>query len=406
MEEFKVRISGLRKAAGDEKKISDNLGQIADDIQHVKNRLRAKIIIEGRLNERLKQIINSVDDEKVKMKRQSDQLYLISNTYDRAERRICQTDGFLWPVFDINPWNPIFAVLGPCVAMADFLDLLDEGDIEFSTGVTDYTPKKIKDYFKEKEKSWRKKGDFLVRQNEDGSFTRIGNKGRKEEKQQEKDRFEADQMDKAATLFSLKKEEKDALFSREDEMDAGWVKGSYEYSVKQREKVAEVYGGIYATGPDGERKFAPGFGAEIGVGGSLFHFEGEGQLGSDALGVYGETEIEVGKVELKGGADLGLFGKDGSVNPQAHIGGSMEVIAAEMSGTVGGVIAGTKIGATGRVNVGFGAHADVGLKDGKLSLDLGASFGVGASVKLDIDISGTIDAVCSFAKSAWDLFKF
>ena len=38
-------------------------------------------------------------------------------------------------------------------------------------------------------------------------------------------------------------------------------------------------------------------------------------------------------------------------------------------------------------------------------MDVGASFGVGASAKLEIDIGGTVDAVCDGAKAAWDGVK-
>ena len=50
----------------------------------------------------------------------------------------------------------------------------------------------------------------------------------------------------------------------------------------------------------------------------------------------------------------------------------------------------------------MGAHANVGYKDGKLSLDVGATLGVGASVKLEVDIGGTIDAVKDLGQAAWD----
>ncbi len=56
------------------------------------------------------------------------------------------------------------------------------------------------------------------------------------------------------------------------------------------------------------------------------------------------------------------------------------------------------------VNVGIGIHAEAGYKDGKFSLDIGASFGIGGSVKLEVDVSGTVKAVSGAAKSAWNTF--
>ncbi len=55
--------------------------------------------------------------------------------------------------------------------------------------------------------------------------------------------------------------------------------------------------------------------------------------------------------------------------------------------------------------MGIGAHAEVGVKDWKISFDVGASFGIGGSVKLEVDLSGTVKAASGLAKSAWEGFK-
>lgn len=73
----------------------------------------------------------------------------------------------------------------------------------------------------------------------------------------------------------------------------------------------------------------------------------------------------------------------------------------EASATAGATIAGTSVNAKGSVKVGIGAHADVGYSDGVLSLDIGASLGIGVGVSLEIDFSGTVDAVADFAGNAW-----
>ncbi len=77
---------------------------------------------------------------------------------------------------------------------------------------------------------------------------------------------------------------------------------------------------------------------------------------------------------------------------------------AEASASAGLTLAGTKIDAKGSVNFGVGAHANIGLVDGHLSVDIGASLGIGVGVKLDIDMSGTIDAIADSVSSAWDHF--
>ena len=59
------------------------------------------------------------------------------------------------------------------------------------------------------------------------------------------------------------------------------------------------------------------------------------------------------------------------------------------------------------MSVGVGAHADIGYHDGKLTFDIGASLGVGASVTAEVDVSGLVenigDAVDSLADAAGDI---
>ncbi|MCR4640703.1 MAG: hypothetical protein K5697_01570 [Lachnospiraceae bacterium] len=145
-----------------------------------------------------------------------------------------------------------------------------------------------------------------------------------------------------------------------------------------------------------------GMGVAAGASVSLLHAEGEGQLGNNMLGLYGKAEVDALKAELSGDASIGFVGKDGKFNPSAHIGAKAEAIAVEASAKGGVKVLGTDVGVKAGVNVGVGAHADIGLKDGKFTADLGASLGVGVSLKVEVDVSGTIDAVSGAAKSALD----
>ena len=54
------------------------------------------------------------------------------------------------------------------------------------------------------------------------------------------------------------------------------------------------------------------------------------------------------------------------------------------------------------MNVGIGAHADIGYHDGTFHVDVGASLGLGASVKVDVDVGGFIDNVADTAGKAID----
>lgn len=66
---------------------------------------------------------------------------------------------------------------------------------------------------------------------------------------------------------------------------------------------------------------------------------------------------------------------------------------------------GTDIEVSGAVKVGVGAHAEDGVTDGKIKVDVGLAIGVGVDIGFEIDVSGTVDAVCDMASAAWDAVK-
>ena len=151
-----------------------------------------------------------------------------------------------------------------------------------------------------------------------------------------------------------------------------------------------------------------GIGASIGGSFSALSAKERGYLGTEDANVYGEVSVDVGKIGANAGAGAGLLDADGNFDPKLYAGASAELIGGEISGKVGGEIAGVDVGVEGSLNYGIGAHANVGYNDGKFSFDIGASIGVGASVKLEIDVSGAVDAVTEAASDMWsgvaDLF--
>lgn len=212
--------------------------------------------------------------------------------------------------------------------------------------------------------------------------------------------------DVKATLFTASAS--GALWSGEAAAEGkigGVVPGSAsaKASFGEAEAHADGYMGLFQADPTtGELQFKPGIGVSAGASVTAFTAEEQAMLGNDMLGAYVKSTQTVGKVGAEAEANVGLYDKDGKFNPTAYAGFSAQAIAGEITGAVGAKVLGADVSASGSLNYGVGAHANVGYKDGKLSLDVGATLGVGASVKLEVDIGGTIDAVKDAGKAAWD----
>lgn len=136
-----------------------------------------------------------------------------------------------------------------------------------------------------------------------------------------------------------------------------------------------------------------GIGASAGASFTAFSAEERAYLGTEDLQIYEEVGVTAGKVGTEISGSAGLIDKEGKFNPSAYVGASAEAIAGEVSGSVGVKALGADVAVKGSLNYGIGAHANVGIHDGKISVDIGATLGVGASVKLDIDVSGTVEAI-------------
>lgn len=189
--------------------------------------------------------------------------------------------------------------------------------------------------------------------------------------------------------------------------------GSLEGNVKvgYAEAHANGYVAGYTYDSDGHKQLTVGIGGEVGTSITGLSASGKALLGNDYSGIFVKGKAEVLKGEVKAGTDLSLM-KNGKVDPNLYVGGSAEFVLAGAEGTVGRRVLGTDIGVTGGVKVGVGVHANVGYHDGKFVVDVGAAFGVGADVKLDIDVSGTVkmvgdavDKVAGTAKGAMNVAK-
>ncbi|MCR5795346.1 MAG: hypothetical protein K6G61_08425 [Solobacterium sp.] len=139
--------------------------------------------------------------------------------------------------------------------------------------------------------------------------------------------------------------------------------------------------------------------AKAGISYTAFTASGKAYLGGEDLNVHAEGEVVAGKVGAEAEASIGWMDSKGNFNPNAHAGVKAEAIAGEISGKVGVDTPIGDVNVKGSLNYGIGAHADIGVKDGKITLDIGATVGVGGSIKLEVDVSKPIKAVGKFVKS-------
>lgn len=182
--------------------------------------------------------------------------------------------------------------------------------------------------------------------------------------------------------------------------ESKYAKGSAHVGVLDSEAHAEYSAGLYAYDKNGKKIFSPAVKAEVGASTAILHVDAEGRVGlgknKDMLGAYGKGDVKVAAAEGKASVSIKKGELHGKLSAEADL--------VKATGSAGVTVLGTDIGVKGSVKVGVGAHIDVGFKDGKFKADIGAALGVGFDLGIEIDVKGTVDAVCGAAKSAWDGF--
>lgn len=126
---------------------------------------------------------------------------------------------------------------------------------------------------------------------------------------------------------------------------------------------------------------------------------------TDYLRGQANVNVLYAEGEAKADATAQIFGDDGKLDVQLGASAKAEAIAAEAEASAGINILGGEVGVEGGVNVGIGAHADVGYRDGIFKVDIGASLGIGASGSIDVDVGGMVDTISDTATAAWDGIK-
>lgn len=427
MNEFKVKLGPVREVASENSRISGELSRIRDELYSVRNNLRFKIAHRERIEKRLTQQGEALEEEQKKMDRLSSGLTEIANLYERTESALCglelpevegnsQEMGLPQGIGLVLPW--LLAVpWGGGKVFPDTFPGLDDIRKKTASGLVSHYIKDrlnkdqdIKDV-KDKYNNWikgHKKDIPKVKKTYDKNTKTWTGVDLDDEDAVKK--FDEEHKNKklstAVKIVSAKWSTSKSALNISG--TAGNKEGSHvsgELALMKGEAYAEAYGGLFQSDPvTGETSLRPGFGVSAGASFSAFTASEEAQLGTDMLGVYAKSTQTVGRVGAKGEASVGLCDGDGNFDPKIYGELRAEAIAGEITGAVGGKVLGTDVGVKGSLNYGLGAHASAGFKDGKFSLDIGATVGVGGSVSLEVDVSGTVNALCDGAKAAWDGF--
>ncbi|MBP3522978.1 MAG: hypothetical protein J6M56_05345 [Clostridia bacterium] len=157
--------------------------------------------------------------------------------------------------------------------------------------------------------------------------------------------------------------------------------------------------GVYLPGKNGESQLYVGGAAEVGVSVSALEMQGSAEYElCDFIDLSAEGDVTMLSGELSAGAGLGIVG--GKFVAYAEAGAEANLV--EVNGEVGLDIGGVKGTVGAGVQVGIGASAKAGYKEGVISFDASISVGVGVSVNVELDISGAIDSIGNALESVGD----
>lgn len=395
MEQFSVKLSGLNQRVEEEQNIIKSLSDIESSLWDVRNGLGFKVAGQSGIRNALKGLAQRTQVHEAGMKSLRSSLKNVSLEYEKTERRICgyKTDHALtmdeiWEALTTASQGLAFSVLFPGMGTYGLIkeilqDSDNEWDIKNKFGKGSFKLWDINDNEDLANKKFFGK-DNLGKEHyewEDGKWVK------KDPKKSDSDP-DAKKMLEAMDSIKLWQGSASVSDSLLDFSTGGEGEG-YNYSASADVMKAEAKASGYLS------MASAGF--ELGVALSAFSANAKGQLGDDMLGVHGNVQVDVGKVDASASGKFGFLGEDGHFDPSLKASVKAEAIAAEISGTAGVDILGTDVDVKGSLNFGIGAHADVGYDDGKFSMDIGASLGVGASVKLEVDVGGTIDMVADCA---------
>lgn len=391
MSEFKIKISNVRGIIQDQNDIARQIKELEGEIRQVEYGLSFEIAQKERIRQRLKSARETTSLEYKGIYNATKTLNQIADTYETTELKLAGkevNESKFEPITNIADIIKLMitnlsegqalipSIIKPVIppgALISIWDFLQSGEAK-STSIRYNTPIDSGD--------WKKEIPWYSENKEELKDSKINTK---------------------LKVFGEKWGNSDSVFHLE-EMN-GNKEGTHNSSKLdfwKREAAAEIYGGIYSIdSKTGKKIFRPAIGASAGCSISALSMEQEAQIGDKYLGAYIKAEGTAGKVAVKGDIAAGLWDKDGKFNPTLHGGASAEALLLEASAKAGVKVLGADVGVKAGVNVGIGAHAEFGYKDGKFSADVGASIGIGGSIKLEVDIGGVVDAITGITKAIW-----
>ncbi len=409
MSQYKVKTQDVKNAANDMETYQSKISALQESVNSVRSALSFEISSSRQIRRSLNQVSDQLGAKKDKLKKMGSTLNDIAGKYEEIETRIIDAakDG------KVTFWEKAAGSVADhgSTSFFDFdLDMDDlrtlSNTIQQKFGSSGFTDKMdaVSDKWDELNDKWDEVQDKVDDWNdahkkekskqgywENGQYHDVDSDDEAAVKKH-KDSMEDEKLEGKVKVVEVSYQVDESVWGLEGKYEGEYGKVNGEVQVLEGEFAASAYGGLYSVGPDGEKVFRPGVGGEIGASVTAFTASGMAMLGSDDLGIYAEGEVNAGKAEAKAEAALG-FGKDGKFS--ANVEASAEAMLVEATAAVGGKLLGTDVKGEVGVNVGVGAHAEVGYHDGKIKFDVGASLGVGISVDLEIDVSGTVEKVGS-----------
>lgn len=376
MSEFDVKPGNLKNEGSTIKQVEKEINTIQSDVDSIKDNISFKAASAATIRQKLYKASQALLDEKKNAESLGTALNMISDKYISTENALLGNS-----VEEASP-EVSNGAAEATLESPWFTQTKGKYEHEFKSRDTKTA---FKGYYDFKKKKWV---DKTPKKRKDGYDKKSGRPKKKELGEELKKSI------KDVKVYEKEAKAEAMLWGANEKAE------NYEYDVKvlDAEAHASGYAGLNGFDKDGKRIFRPGVGGEVGASVTAFTAAGKLKAGSDMLGAYVGGDVTVGKAEAKAEGKLG-FGKDGF---HAYGAASAEAIAAEAHANVGAKLAGTDIKGDVGVNFGVGAHAKAGYSNGKLSLDLGVSVGLGVSANVEIDFSGTVNAVKDVAKGVGD----